>query len=245
VDTPTATPELATEEATTEPEQDPTDVPTEVPTDTPTTEPTEVPTDVPTEVPTEIPTDIPTEVPTEVPTDTPVPAPVQRELVLNPIADSSVSPANPDSPQDPALIAQLSAGGTDAAIAYLTFSVEGVASGTVLNAQLVLTGSGDAGAVGGTVGALSGVVIDEYALTYNTAPAYEAPAAIAVDGTPAQISWIDPGAEVWLDVTGTVTADSTVTFVLTGTPDAVVAFASRESATPPRLILTVQDPPQT
>jgi hypothetical protein len=169
------------------------------------------------------------------------PAPVQTELVFLPVSDTSVGPAAPDVPQDPALVGSLTAGGLEGNLTYVTFVVEGVAAGTVIDARLILTNTGEAGAVGGAVGVLPGVYADEWTLTYNTAPAYEAPAALALDGTPAYVAWADPWVEVWIDVTGSVQADGTVTFLLAGVPDAPFTIGSRESGAPARLVVTVSD----
>ena len=42
-----------------------------------------------------------------------------------------------------------------------------------------------------------------------------------------------------MDVAGTVTGDGTITFLVVGDRAALTLIASRESATPPRLVLTV------
>jgi hypothetical protein len=67
------------------------------------------------------------------------------------------------------------------------------------------------------------------------------PAAIQADGSSAVVNWVDPGVEIAIDVTGTVTADGIVTFAIAGSPDQVAAIASRESGTPPRLVVDVLD----
>jgi hypothetical protein len=165
-----------------------------------------------------------------------------REVVLYPSADTSVTATSPDAPQAPEGITNLVAGGPDGAVAYLTFDVVGVAPGTVIDARLVLIGSGAAGAGGGSVAVLPGQPIDEWTLTYTGAGAFLPVPAQAIDGSPVLIAWQDPGVESWLDVSGTVTVDGTITFAISGLPDAALMFGSRESATPPRLVLTVQDP---
>ena len=189
-----------------------------------------------TPLPTETP--VPTEVPTEIP---PPPTPVVREVVLYPAADTSVTATAPDAAQAPEQLANLVAGGPDGAVTYLTFNVAGVAPGTLLDARLVLTGSGEVAAGGGAVSVLPGQPIDEWALTYTGTAAFLPVPALTIDGSPVLIPGQDPGVEIWLDVSGTVTADSTITFAITGPADATLTFASRESATPPRLVLTVQD----
>ncbi len=159
------------------------------------------------------------------------------------VADASVAPSSLGGTPEAGPVKDstvLTAGGPEGALVFLTFQVTGVEAGTVVDASLILTGAGEVGGVGGALGALPDVWIDETGMTYETVPAYEAPPALAADGSAAYIEWIEPGTERVIDVTGTVRADGTITFVLTGTSDAPVTVASRESATPPRLMLTVQ-----
>ncbi|MGH2531828.1 MAG: M23 family metallopeptidase [Thermomicrobiales bacterium] len=245
-ETPTDTPtpdDTPVEEPSTTPE--PTESPTETPTETPTTEPSEEPTREPTPTPTDAPTEVPTEeptgVPTEVPTPTPTPEPVPREVVAYAVSDASVSAVAPDDVQPPDQIGSLPAGGADGAVAFVTFQVEGIAAGTVINAQLILTPVGDVGAPGGVVGVIPGYWADEASLTYNTAPVAGNAPALRADGSAAAIDWAEPWVEVAIDVSGTVTADGLVTFVVSGAPDQVIALASRESGAPARLVITVID----
>jgi hypothetical protein len=44
-----------------------------------------------------------------------------------------------------------------------------------------------------------------------------------------------------VNVTGVVSADGTITFVLVGTPEQVATIASREAGAPARLELTVEE----
>ena len=46
-----------------------------------------------------------------------------------------------------------------------------------------------------------------------------------------------------IDVSGTVSGDGVVTFVLLGTPDVTTAVGSRESQSPPRLVVTTVGQP--
>jgi hypothetical protein len=206
----------------------------------PTATPTETPTSAPTATPTVEPTAPPTEEPTATPTEVPTPAP--RQLVVVAASDTSVTAAAPDEIRSPDQVGILSAGGPDGAVAYLTFQVDGIAAGAVTDAQLVVTGAGDAGGPIGVIGALPGFWADEGTLTYRSAPTSGFAPAVAADGSPAAIDWIDPGVEASANVTGTVTADGTITFVITGSPDQIVNLASRESDAPARLVITVQDP---
>jgi peptidoglycan/xylan/chitin deacetylase (PgdA/CDA1 family) len=189
----------------------------------------------------DVPTTEPTAVPTEVPTPTATLEPVSHEIIAYAASDASVSSASPDEIQPADQAGTLPAGGPDGAVALLTFQVEGIAAGTVVNAQLILTSVGDTAGPGGVVGVVPGYRVDEASLTYNTAPVKDNSAARRADGSAVAIEWAQPGTEVAVDVTGTVTADGLVTFVITATPEQVIAFASRESGTPARLVITVHD----
>ncbi|GIW04877.1 MAG: hypothetical protein KatS3mg059_1497 [Thermomicrobiales bacterium] len=178
---------------------------------------------------------------TDTPTPEVTPEPVPRELAFLPVADTAVSAAMPDQPQAPESLTVLPAGGPEGAVALLTFQVEGVAAGTVIEAKLVLTNMGESGAAGGTVAYVPNYWVDEASATYAGAPVLDAPAALRADGNPAVIEWLDPWVEGAIDVTGTVTSDGTITFVIAGTPDAPLLLGSRESGAPPRLVITVMD----
>lgn len=158
-------------------------------------------------------------------------------MVFGPVADTSVMAIAPDAVQAAEQVGMLPTGGSVGAVAYVTFQVAGVAAGSVLDAQLVLTGTGDVAGPGGLLGALPGAWVDE-AATFATAPPASAPALTAA-GAASSVDWLQPGVETAVDVSGTVTADGLVTFVVTGSPEAMAAIASRESPTPPRLVLTV------
>jgi hypothetical protein len=221
-------------------------VPTEIPTAAPTLLPTETPTEIPTPIPTVIPTETPIEVPTELPTLEPTQAPVTIDLYLVPASDISVtqwSVADADatpSALDPSA-GELSVGGSEGAVTYLTFQVDGITAGTVVDARLVVTGAGDTAGTGGTVTAWPGIWVDEWTATAETSPGPGTPVVNAA-GIPSDAVWLTPGVESVVDVTGTVSTDGTITFVLAGTAENQVAIASRESATPPRLVLTVVHP---
>lgn len=207
---------------------------TPVPTETPTPEPTESPTVVPSETPIAEPTAEPTIEPTAPPVETPVPEPTTREIVLYPVADTSVSRTNPDAAAGAAANGVLVAGGTDGTIAFISFAVEGIAPGTVVSATLALTGAGTP-ADGGTVRVIQGYVIDEATVSYNGVPVSDLPVA-GVAGT------IEPGIETTVDVTGVVSGDGTITFVVRGSRQGPAEIGSRESGTPPRLVIQVLDP---
>jgi hypothetical protein len=126
-------------------------------------------------------------------------------------------------------------------VTYLTFQVEGIAAGTVVDASLVLTGAGETAGSSGTITALPGAWVDEWSATTDSAPGPGAPVLNATGTVPEPV-WLTPGIESVIDVTGTVNADGTISFVIAGTPDTIAGIASRESASPPRLVLTVVRP---
>jgi hypothetical protein len=237
----TTTPEpTATDTPVEEPTEAPTEEPTEVATEVPSEEPTEEPTPVPTEVPSQEPTPIPTEVPTEEPTPEPTVAPAPRAVTAYAVSDATTFGTKPDelAPGDQASV--LNAGGADGAVAYITFSVEGIGAGTVTDAYLVLTGGGD-GAGGSTIYAIPGMWLDEASATYNNLPSQGLSPAIDISGNAAYLPYIGWGEESWINVAGTIYSDGTITFVITGTPDALATLTSRESGVAPRLELTIQD----
>ena len=210
------------------------DLPTEEPVveenPSPTVEPT--PTIEPTLPPTPTPEPSPTFEPT--PTPTPEPVLVTNELVIPVASDTSVTTTDPDLPQTGEDGVALTIGGEKNASAVLTFNVEGVASGTVVNARLVLTGTGANAGDSGRLLIAPGVWFDEYGVTQS-----QIAATSLWDG--GSIGWIDPGVETSIDVTGIVTADGTVSFVITGSSEQLLAITSRESGAPAYLVIATEE----
>lgn len=241
--------ELPTATPTPVPTLAPTETLTMVPTETPTAIPTEVPTELPTLIPTELPTATPTEVPvaipTEIPTLAPTMEPVLDQVVLIPSSDISLDRGLAAAAGTPVVLDSsaltLPIGGAESALTYLTFQVEGIAAGTVVDASLVLTGAGESSGSSGAITALPGIWVDEWSATTDTAPGPGAPVVDATGTVPEPV-WLTPGVESIVDVTGTVSTDGTLTFVIAGTPDTIAGIASRESTAPPRLVLTVVRP---
>jgi hypothetical protein len=124
-------------------------------------------------------------------------------------------------------------------VTYISFAVGDIGAGTVTEAHLVVTGT-DGGGPGGTVGVISGYVVDE-AGTGNSLPTQNINAAVTRDGGASTIGTVAPGEVIWIDVTGSIQADGQYTFVITGDAAQVLALSSREGASPPRLVLTIQD----
>lgn len=235
----------ATEGPTAEPT--PTSEPTVEPIATATLEPTAEPTPEPTATRAPTATPEPTVEPTATLEPTPeptleptaVPVPVVESYALYPIADTSVRSTAPDAIQAPETAGLLAIGGPEGAVAYLTFDVSSVAApGSVVSATLTVYGAGTTGADGGQLLAAPWSVVDEYATTWNTRPSGPV-AATDTSGGGVWVGWVAGGAPVTLDVSGTVSAAGTVTFVLTGQPDLSNAIASRESPLPPTLTVEV------
>ena len=159
---------------------------------------------------------------------------ITHEQVITVASDASVNAAAPDQPQAGEQGSTLTAGGPDGATTVFTFNVEGVGTGSVVNARLVLTGSGDAAGTGGPLLVAPGVWFDEYGVTQSQ-----------VNGTGlGNAGWIDyvqPGAETGVDVTGIVTTDGTISFVIPGTPEQVIGIGSREGDAPAYLVLTIEE----
>ena len=86
---------------------------------------------------------------------------------------------------------RLPIGGPDVAISYVTFQVIGAPAGSVVSAQLVITGAGENARAGGAVSALTEVWIDEASLSFTTAPGYGGSSALNAAGEPATTSGLN------------------------------------------------------
>jgi hypothetical protein len=201
--------------------------------ETPTVGPTE--TALPTDTPAPTEALAPTEPPTAIPTETPAP----RTVDVAAAADTSVTYANPDTPQPAELVGSLRAGGPETAVAYVSFSVAGIGSGTVTEAYLILTGTSGGGS-GGTIAAVPGYLVNE-AGTYRSLPTQDLTAAVTRDGAASAFGTVGAGEVVWIDVGGTVQADGQYTFVILGDAAQLLELSSREGGSPPLLRVTIQD----
>lgn len=177
-----------------------------------------------------------TEVSTEDPEPTEVPAPEisTRELVISSASDTSVTQSEPDSPRSGDTGGSLLVGGESGAVAILTFEIEGIAEATVVDADLVITGTGDADGSGGPLRVIDGDPFDESSVTWNQVAGTSGGAAGGID-------WVEPGAETRIDVSSVITADGSITFVIEGVPDQQIAIASAESDSPSYLVLTIEE----
>ena len=106
-------------------------------------------------------------------------------------------------------------------------------------ARLSFTGSGATGGPGGSVNVIHDYVVPD-GLTANGVPDSEP--ALNVQGAPAWFERVEPGALTAADVSGAVTGDGQITFVLPGQPDAAATILATESGVPAQLILTVATP---
>jgi hypothetical protein len=86
-----------------------------------------------------------------------------------------------------------------------------------------------------------GLWVDEGAATYNNLPSQGLAPAVDAAGNVVYLPYIGWGEEAWLNVAGTIYGDGVITFVITGTPEAIANLTSRESGVAPRLEITVQD----
>lgn len=155
------------------------------------------------------------------------------------VADTTVFTSAPDAPQSPESAGMLAIGGPQGAVSLMSFEVSGVGEGTVLSALLTFTGGGDARGPGGGVGVIHDYVVPE-GLTASQAPSAET--ALNVHGAPAWFEEVEPGGTTAVDVTGSVSGDGTITFVLPGQPDGAGYILASESGNVPQLVLTVAQP---
>jgi uncharacterized protein YgiM (DUF1202 family) len=157
------------------------------------------------------------------PTQPPV---VERSFEAYAAADTSVLSFDPGTAVAVDVVGSLPVGGETGAVAYITFYPDQIGYGQVQSAVLYLTGASGSGSV--SIAVANGVAIDEYSLTFGSAPG----------GTGASGAWIDAGVAVPIDLTGWVTADGPVTIIVSGDG---VALGSREGGAPAYLSITVLD----
>ena len=237
---------FAPAEETTEPEPTATEpTPEETPVvddateETPVAEPAETPAaeePAPEPTPTEEPV---VEAPTEEPTVEPTPVPEPRLVTSGAVSDVTVFSSRPDDAATEQF-GMLGSGGAEGAVAYLTFSVEGIGGAVVTDARLVITGAGSTGGWE-SVSVVPGLWIDEASATWNGLPSTGLTAATDAGWAPVAMPPLANGETAWIDVTTSIQGDGVVTFVISGNPDALASFLSRESGNGPRLEITVQD----
>jgi hypothetical protein len=161
------------------------------------------------------------------------------EVAFDAVADTTVFAAEPNGSQSPESAALLAIGGPQGAVSLISFDVTGIGEGAVLSALLTFTGAGEAGAPGGSVGVIYDYIVSD-GMTANEVP--DGGSALNVHGVPSWFEAVEPGGLTAVDVTGSVSGDGSITFVMPGQPDATGIIYSMESGVPPQLILTVAQP---
>ena len=164
---------------------------------------------------------------------------VTTEIALNAVSDTTVFTSAPNAPQSPESAGLLAIGGPQGAVTLISFEVAGIGEGTVLSALLTFTGAGAVGAPGGSVGVIYDYIVPD-GVTANDVP--DGGSALNVHGVPSWFEAVEPGGLSAVDVTSSVSADGTITFVLPGQPEAAGSIHAMESGIPPQLILTVSQP---
>jgi hypothetical protein len=167
----------------------------------------------------------------------PIDAPT--EVVFDAVSDTTVFTTAPNASQSPDSAGLLAIGGPQGAVTLISFDVTGIGEGAVLSALLTFTGTGATGAPGGSVGVIYDYVVPD-GLTANSVP--DGGSALNVHGVPSWFEAVEPGGLTAIDVTGSVSGNGTVTFVLPGQPDATGSIHAVESGIPPQLVLTVALP---
>src|SRR5207245_1223645 len=122
---------------------------------------------------------------------------------------------------------------------YLRFVVAGVGTQLVVRAVLRLQADASSAAAspsGGEVHTISNHAWRESAVTYKTRPPVDGPA-LASAGV------VKPGQPVELDVTAAVPGDGTYDLALIGSSSDETLYRSRETTTPPKLVLTLTGNP--
>lgn len=225
--TPTNTP-AATPTATNTPTLAAT--PTNTPTRTPTTAVT--PTNTPTRTPTlaATPTLLPaTATPTPLLlTPTPTATGSQITTTFNPVADAYVNSGSPSSNYGTSTTLRVD--GSPIMNSYLRFSVAGL-TGTVKKVTLQVYANSSL-STGITASRVADNTWGETTITYSNAPAI----GTAINTSTAVTS----GTWISIDVTAYVIGNGTYSLVLTSTNGTALSMGSRESANPPRLIITTQ-----
>src|SRR3954452_14493705 len=138
------------------------------------------------------------------------------EVTFDAVSDTTVFSAEPNASQSPESAPLLAIGGPQGAVALISFDVSRIGEGTVLSALLTFTGAGDAGAPGGSVGVIYDYVARD-GLTANEVP--DGGTALNVHGVPSWFEAVEPGGLTAVDVTGSVSGDGKITFVMPGQPD--------------------------
>ena len=210
----------------------PTDTPTPLPTDTPTALPTYTFTPLPTDTPTALPTHTSTPLPTNtpLPTHTPTPLPTSTPtpfiFTFSPTADAYVYQSKPDTNYGTSN--QLRLDSSPIMRSYVQFNVQGI-SGRISSARLRIFSNSNS-STGLTVYTTTNAWFENQ-ITYNTSPA---PASALVSSGPiAGKSWVD------VDLTPYITGNGVYSFVLITSSNTGINLSSKETTTPPSLVVQI------
>lgn len=151
--------------------------------------------------------------------------PAPSSVTFAPVADSYVNESSPTSNYGSST--QLRTDGSPLVNSYLRFDVEGL-SAAVTQAKLRIYAN-TSSSTGYDVRSVADLTWNEMTLTYENAPAFGS--VIAASGPFAS------GAYIEVDVTSLVSGNGLLSLALTGPGATAVSFGSRESTTPPQLIV--------
>ena len=151
-------------------------------------------------------------------------------VTFAPVADSYVNESSPTSNYGAST--QLRIDGSPLVNSYLRFDVEGL-SGPVTQAKLRIYAN-TSSSTGYEVRSVDDLTWAEMTITYANAPAFGAVA--AASGPFAS------GAYIEVDVTSLVSGNRLLSLALTGPGATAVSFGSRESTTPPQLVVETAPP---
>lgn len=154
-------------------------------------------------------------------------------LTFHPTADSYVHESNPTTNYGTAMTLRVD--GSPIVTTYLTFSLAGL-SGTVERATLRVFANSNSSS-GHDVGTVPDTSWGETTITYANAPAYNG--VVGSSGAFASGQYVD------VDVTSAVSGNGAISFALTGPGSTGISYASRESSSPPELVLEVSGTPPT
>jgi hypothetical protein len=151
-------------------------------------------------------------------------------LTLNPVADSYVDAGNPTT--NNGTTTQIRIDGSPIVRSYLRFNVTGI-TGTVSSATLKIYAN-SAQSTGFEIHRVSDTAWGETTITYSNAPAYDAPI-LGTSGALKAGTWYST------DITSAVTGNGLNSFLLLTTNSTAESLGSRESATPPQLVVVYSD----
>jgi len=148
-------------------------------------------------------------------------------VTFTPTADSYVSETSPTTNYGPST--QLRVDGSPVLNAYLRFNVQNV-TGTIVGATLRVYANSSS-STGHDVRPVADNTWNEATVNFNNAPTFGAAAGSSGAFTSGQY--------IEVDVTALVTGNGTINLAMTGPGGTAISYASRESTTPPQLVVEV------